>query len=125
MLLSFYRLLRPGAFRPNNLFGESVERIANRLKAVEPAKGFEEVLLPGEPEVRARDQRLREGIPLPDACVDLCLALLSFNVFPEPHKAAGEIRRFCFQRLAPYKVPKDIVEVKVLDKTASGKLRRS
>jgi len=34
-----------------------------------------------------------ERIPLPDACVDLCLALLSFNVFPEPHKAAGEIRR--------------------------------
>jgi len=34
-----------------------------------------------------------ERIPLPDSCVDLCLALLSFNVFPEPHKAAGEIRR--------------------------------
>jgi ubiquinone/menaquinone biosynthesis C-methylase UbiE len=34
-----------------------------------------------------------ERIPLPDACVDLCLALLSFNVFPEPRKAAGEIRR--------------------------------
>lgn len=57
----------PGAFRPNDLFDESVERIAGRLKAVKPAKGIEEILLPGEPEARARDQRLREGIPLPNA----------------------------------------------------------
>lgn len=34
-----------------------------------------------------------ERIPLPDSCVDLCLALLSFNAFPEPLKAVGEIRR--------------------------------
>lgn len=34
-----------------------------------------------------------ERIPLPDSCVDLCLALLSFNAFPEPLKSAGEIRR--------------------------------
>jgi len=62
----FIACFDPGAFRPNNLFGESVERIAGRLKAVKPVNGFEEVLLPGEPEARARDQRLREGIPLPD-----------------------------------------------------------
>jgi LDH2 family malate/lactate/ureidoglycolate dehydrogenase len=62
----FVACFDPGAFRPTDLFGESVERIAGRLKAVEPAAGFEEVLLPGEPEARARDQRLREGIPLPD-----------------------------------------------------------
>lgn len=34
-----------------------------------------------------------ERIPLPDSCVDLCLALLAFNAFPEPRKVAGEIRR--------------------------------
>jgi LDH2 family malate/lactate/ureidoglycolate dehydrogenase len=63
----FIACFDPGAFRPNNLFGESVERIAGRLKAVKPAEGFEEVLLPGEPEARSRDRRLREGISLPDA----------------------------------------------------------
>ena len=34
-----------------------------------------------------------ERIPLPDNCIDLCLALMAFNVFPNPHKAATEIHR--------------------------------
>lgn len=34
---------------------------------VPPARGVQEVLVPGEPEVRTRRQRTREGIPLPDA----------------------------------------------------------
>jgi long-chain acyl-CoA synthetase len=37
---------------------------------------------------------------------------------------ATEIRRFCYQRLAPYKVPKDFRRVPQLDRTASGKLKR-
>ncbi len=63
----FIACFDPAAFRPVDMFGESVEGIAGRLKAVRPASGFEEVLLPGEPEARTRDRRLREGIPLPDA----------------------------------------------------------
>ncbi len=35
-----------------------------------------------------------------------------------------EMRRFCYQYLAPYKVPKEFHSVPRLDKTASGKLRR-
>src|SRR3989339_447934 len=61
----FITCFDPGAFRPSDMFDESVERIAGRLKAVKPAEGVEEILLPGEPEARAREQRLREGIPLP------------------------------------------------------------
>ena len=34
-----------------------------------------------------------ERIPLPDNCVDLGLALMAFNVFPTPRKAAEELRR--------------------------------
>jgi ubiquinone/menaquinone biosynthesis C-methylase UbiE len=34
-----------------------------------------------------------ERIPLPDNCVDLCLALMAFNVFPNPREAVEEIRR--------------------------------
>jgi long-chain acyl-CoA synthetase len=37
---------------------------------------------------------------------------------------ATEIRKFCYQRLAPYKVPKDFRRVPQLDRTASGKLKR-
>ena len=36
----------------------------------------------------------------------------------------GELRKFCYQNLASYKVPKDFMLVKKLDKTASGKLKR-
>jgi len=34
-----------------------------------------------------------ERIPLPDNCIDLCLVMMSFNVFPNPHKAATEVHR--------------------------------
>ena len=34
-----------------------------------------------------------ERVPLPDNCIDLCLALMTLNVFPNPHKAATEIHR--------------------------------
>lgn len=37
---------------------------------------------------------------------------------------ANELRRFCYQRLAQYKVPKDFEFVESLPKTASGKLKR-
>lgn len=44
-----------------------VEELLLRIKSVRPAQGFEEVLLPGEPEARSYEQRIREGIPLPDS----------------------------------------------------------
>ncbi len=34
-----------------------------------------------------------ERIPLPDTCVDVCLALMAFNVFPNPRRAAEEMLR--------------------------------
>ncbi|NQU73762.1 MAG: acyl--CoA ligase [Candidatus Omnitrophica bacterium] len=36
----------------------------------------------------------------------------------------NEVRQFCYQRLAPYKVPKEFHCVSILDKTPSGKLKR-
>ncbi|NIT77904.1 MAG: Ldh family oxidoreductase, partial [Thermoplasmata archaeon] len=34
------------------------------IKSTPPADGFDEVLLPGEPEARTEQRRLRQGIPL-------------------------------------------------------------
>ena len=56
----------PGAFRPPDEFARYAETVAERLKAVPPAPGFSEVLVPGEPEARTREARSRDGIPLPD-----------------------------------------------------------
>ena len=41
-----------------------------------------------------------------------------------PKPDAGELRRYCFERLAPHKVPKDIRFVESLERTASGKVKR-
>jgi LDH2 family malate/lactate/ureidoglycolate dehydrogenase len=54
------------AFCPVEELTETVDRLAATIKAGRKAPGFDEILIPGEPEFRAREQRLREGIYLPD-----------------------------------------------------------
>jgi len=44
-----------------------------------PAPGFEEVLVPGDPELRTRAVRKREGIPIPD---DLWQQLVDLAALP-------------------------------------------
>ena len=44
--------------------------ILRNLKATPPAEGFNEVLLPGEPERRAAERRGEEGVPMPDEVWD-------------------------------------------------------
>jgi LDH2 family malate/lactate/ureidoglycolate dehydrogenase len=63
----FMLAISPQAFRPGPDFAGVVDRVVQNVKRVPPAPGFDEVLVPGEPEVRTREQRLREGIPLPEA----------------------------------------------------------
>lgn len=63
---AFILVMDAAAFRPLADFQQAADRLAERLKAVPPAPGFEEVLLPGEPELRTKERRQREGIPLPE-----------------------------------------------------------
>jgi uncharacterized oxidoreductase len=60
----------PGIFRDRAAFERGVDETLAKVKAVPPAPGFDEVLVPGEPEHRTRQQRLREGIYVEDATVD-------------------------------------------------------
>ena len=48
--------------------GQLLARLLGDLKAVPPAPGFDEVLLPGEPEQRTQAERERDGIPLRRRC---------------------------------------------------------
>jgi uncharacterized oxidoreductase len=59
----------PGLFRDPRAFASGVDATLQRVKAVPPAPGFEEVLVPGEPETRSRAQRQRDGIYVEDATV--------------------------------------------------------
>ncbi len=53
-------------FRPPADYAKALDKTINRIKSVPPGPGFEEVLLPGEPEARARARRERDGIPIPE-----------------------------------------------------------
>jgi LDH2 family malate/lactate/ureidoglycolate dehydrogenase len=58
--------LNIGPFVPVEQFIDQTRRFEDELKATPPAAGAMEVLLPGEPEMRERRRRIRDGIPIPD-----------------------------------------------------------
>jgi uncharacterized oxidoreductase len=57
-------LMAPEAFGDPAAIGREVAAVNGWIKASPPAQGFEEVLLPGEPERRSRALREREGVPI-------------------------------------------------------------
>ncbi len=58
--------LDPGAFRPREAFLDDVRRFVETLRATPPMPGVAQVLVPGDPEARAEQERLRDGIALDD-----------------------------------------------------------
>ena len=67
--------LRIGSFAPEQQFFGAAERLFGQINSSPPAAGFETVLLPGEPELRMRAQRIVDGIPLPQSTWDAIAAL--------------------------------------------------
>jgi ureidoglycolate dehydrogenase (NAD+) len=55
-----------GALTDIDGYKEEIDRLAGAIKALPKAEGFEHVFVPGEPEDRYREQRERDGIPLPE-----------------------------------------------------------
>ena len=55
------------AFRSRQSYQAAVTAIVERITSVPPAPGFDEVLIPGAPEARARAERERDGIRIADA----------------------------------------------------------
>lgn len=64
---SLFIAIDPGAFRPAAEYAASAAALIDRVSTSAPAEGFSEVMVPGEPERRSRQQRGQAGIPLPDA----------------------------------------------------------
>jgi LDH2 family malate/lactate/ureidoglycolate dehydrogenase len=54
-----------GAFGPRESFEDQAEAFCAALAGTAPARGFDEVLVPGEIERRTRAQRARDGVPIP------------------------------------------------------------
>ena len=59
-------LLAPGIFRDEKGFYEEVSRYLNYLKSSALRPGFEEILYPGEPEMRTAAKRSEKGIVIDD-----------------------------------------------------------
>lgn len=60
----FFLAIDVERFLPRGQFEARMDKLCESLKNVEPAPGFEEVVVAGEPEWREEARRLREGIPL-------------------------------------------------------------
>jgi len=56
--------IEAGRFLPPEEFAARVRRLVAHAKSAAPAKGYDEVLVAGDPEWRTEQRRLREGIPL-------------------------------------------------------------
>lgn len=59
-----FMAIRPDLFMPMAEFKRRMDSMIQRFKDSEPAEGFDEVLMPGEPELRYEAERLRTGIPI-------------------------------------------------------------
>ena len=60
----FFLGLDVSRFMPLEEFQQRMERLVETVKASRPAKGYDEVLVAGEPEWRIEAERMREGITL-------------------------------------------------------------
>ena len=63
----------PGVFRPRDEYGAAVDGLFDRITGVEPAPGFSEVLIPGEPERRARSEQRATGVEVAPATLQTLL----------------------------------------------------
>ena len=59
--------VRVEAFQPLDAFRSRIDGLVAAVKAARPADGVQEVLAPGEKEWRTREQRLRDGLEIPES----------------------------------------------------------
>ncbi len=80
-MLSIY--MKPAFFGPPEAYAAEAQRYIAFFKSSRPATAGGEVLVPGEPERRMREKRLREGVPLSDdAWAAICATARSAGVDP-------------------------------------------
>jgi LDH2 family malate/lactate/ureidoglycolate dehydrogenase len=62
----FFLAIDVARFMPLDEFYRRMQSLVAMVKSSRPAKGYDEVLVAGEPEWRAEELRRRDGIPLSD-----------------------------------------------------------
>lgn len=77
----FLGAMRIDAFRTADAFKKDMDNWIKRFRAAEPIDGYEQVLIPGDPERLFEEQRMKEGIPLLETVVeDLTKVGSKFNI---------------------------------------------
>jgi L-2-hydroxycarboxylate dehydrogenase (NAD+) len=66
----FFGAMRIDAFRKGDAFKKDMDQWLKRFREAKPAKGFEKVLVPGDPERNMETDRKKNGIPLMNAVVE-------------------------------------------------------
>ena len=77
----FFGAMRIDAFRPTAEFKQHMDNWIKRFRNAKPAKGFEKVLVPGDPEREIEAVRMKEGIPIVESVVnDLKMLAEKFQI---------------------------------------------
>lgn len=83
-------VIDPSAFLPNEEFALMVAELGDYIKSSETSAGFDGVFLPGELDLRTRQQRLRDGIPVdPNTWSQIVSAAASLGVSEVPGERAA------------------------------------
>ncbi|MEI7531313.1 MAG: Ldh family oxidoreductase [Betaproteobacteria bacterium] len=62
----FIFAMKASLFQPMDNYNQALQKSLKKIKSIPPAKGFSEVLLPGEPESNMHKKRQQQGIPIPE-----------------------------------------------------------
>jgi LDH2 family malate/lactate/ureidoglycolate dehydrogenase len=66
----FFLAIDPGAFRGEGEFEDDLDAVIDVLRGAQRADPGQPVLVPGDPEMATREERLRAGVPVPDDLMD-------------------------------------------------------
>jgi LDH2 family malate/lactate/ureidoglycolate dehydrogenase len=82
----FLVIIDPQRFGDRTHYRALVAEVMAAAKRAPCAPGVDEILIPGEPEVKMRERRAREGVPIPDETwKELCVLAERFAVpLPQP-----------------------------------------
>ncbi len=82
----FLVIIDPERFGDATRYRTLVAEVMSAAKRAPCAPGVDEILVPGEPEVKMRERRAREGIPVPETTwKELCVLAERFSVsLPQP-----------------------------------------
>ncbi len=63
----FFMALKPDLFEPGDAYAGRMDALVGRAKDSPRAAGYDEILMPGEPEERMAEKRRRDGLLIPEA----------------------------------------------------------